>query len=197
MDATRVALLREVLASTGWVERTGAFARELRGATRDPGGLLLMGTPDDEPWHLAAHLDDESRWHDLPYLAPTLVRWSPPADAPAHLRIGTDRVEALRRGETLFVVAPQEPPARLLEHASDARKSGATVFSLDGGCSDLGGIAHEALSVPQTGEAVSFDAVQHLITSAAGDGQPRRRKTSVRAGLGRLLDVVSGPVVRD
>lgn len=193
MDATRVALLREVLATTGWVERAGSFARELCEATRDPGGLLLVGTPEDEPWHLAAHLDDESRWHDLPNLTPTLVRWSPPPVAPAHLRIGMDRIEALGRGETLFVVAPQDPPARLLERASDARKSGAAVFSLDSGRGELGGIAHEALSVPPTGQTVSFDAVQHLITSAAGEGRPRHMKSGLRARLGRLLDAVSGP----
>lgn len=192
MDATRVALLREVLASTGWVERTAVFARALRGCARDPGGLLLVGTPDEEPWHLAAHLDDESRWNDRPGLAPTLVRWTPPAGAPPHLRIGVDRIEAARRGETLFVVAPRTPPAQLLERTADARRGGVTVFALGDGNRDLEGLAHEALAVPPADGAVSFEAVQHLVSTAAGE-PPARPGRGVRARLARLLDTVTGP----
>ena len=51
-----------------------------------------MGTPEFEPWHLTAHLDDESRLSGIAALAPTLVRWSPPADAPPHLAIGLARL---------------------------------------------------------------------------------------------------------
>lgn len=61
MDASQVRALRELLATTGWPERTQDFARSLRASTRVPGGLLLFGPRDGEPWHLAAHLDDESR----------------------------------------------------------------------------------------------------------------------------------------
>ena len=197
MDATRVALLREVLTSTGWIERTGSFAHELSRSTRMPGGLLLVGTPKDEPWHLAAHLDDESRWHDLPLLSPTLVRWSPPAGAPPHLRIGMDRIESARRGETLFIVAPEHPPAPLLERVSSARKVGATVFTLDHGDRDLEDIAHEALAVPPGEETVSFEAVQHLVSSAAGAPSIHRRGPGVRSRLARLLDRVSGPAPTD
>ena len=31
---------------------------------------------------MAAHLADESRLAEIPELAPTLVRWAPPANAP-------------------------------------------------------------------------------------------------------------------
>ena len=41
MDAARVAALRDLLASTGWVERMHTFARTMRRSTRTPGGLLL------------------------------------------------------------------------------------------------------------------------------------------------------------
>lgn len=193
MDATRVALLREVLASTGWVESTRSFARALCGATREPGGLLLVGTPDDEPWHLAAHLDDESRWNDRPALAPTLVRWAPPEGAPAHLRVGVDRIARARRGETLFVVTPQTPPLPLLERTADARRDGATVFTIDGGDRDLEDLAHEALTVPTTEEVVSFEAVQHLVSSAAGQPAVRASRPGIRTRLARLLDTVTGP----
>lgn len=150
VDAAGVALLRELLAPTGWVERSRDFARALRRsrADRTPGGLLLVGTEQEEPWHLAAHLDDEARFAGIPELAPTLVRWAPPAGAPAHLAIGLERLEAARRGETVFVVAPQLATAPLLERVDDARRIGATVLALDSGDAELQALAHETLTVP-------------------------------------------------
>jgi hypothetical protein len=202
MDVSRVAILREILATTGWAERTREFARSLRSSARDPGTLLLVGTPEEEPWHLAAHLDDEARFAQVPELSPTLVRWRPPAEAPAHLAVGLDRLEAARRGEAVFVVAPGTAPPPLLERVWDARKTGATILALDAGDRELEGMAHEALTVPRTGlmrpsevaglsglvaepdaahrlvvpelttPAVSFDTVQHLVSVAAGEVSP-------------------------
>ncbi|MET9685100.1 hypothetical protein ABZY29_33640, partial [Streptomyces coeruleorubidus] len=75
MDAVRVALLREVLAGTEWLGATRRFAGALRGSVvSHGGGMLLVGTPEYEPWHLAAHLVDEAAWSGTPELAPTLVR---------------------------------------------------------------------------------------------------------------------------
>jgi hypothetical protein len=124
-----------------------------------------VGTPTEEPWHLTAHLDEESRLAGIPELMPTLVRWNPPPEAPAHLRVGLARLEAARRGETLFVVTPATAPVPLLERVSDARRVGATIFALDQGDPELDSLAHEALTV----ENVSFGAAQHLITAACGD----------------------------
>jgi hypothetical protein len=169
VDANQVATLRALLAPTGWLERTRAFARGLRKYTRSPGGLLLVGTPDDEPWHLTAHLDEESRLAGIPELMPTLVRWQVPRGAPVHLRVGLDRLEAARRGETLFVVTPSTAPVPLLERVGDARKAGATVFALDQGDSELGSLAHETLTIRPQFDPVSFGAVQHLVSSACGE----------------------------
>lgn len=144
-------LLRELLSTTGWVDRTRGFARSIRRSTDAGNGLLLVGTPTEEPWHLAAHLDDESRYSGLPSLMPTLVRWNPPPGAPAHLSIGLDRIESVGRGETLFIVAPDDPTDALLERLSDARKSGATLLTMDRGDDDLAGLAHDQLIVPATG----------------------------------------------
>src|SRR5947208_15229805 len=128
MDAARVAMLRELLATTGWVDRTRDFARTMRRSTDQRGGLLLVGTPDEEPWHLAAHLDEESRWTGIAQIAPTLIRWAPPADAPPHLAVTMARLEAASRGETVLVVAEEAAPEQLLERVSDARRHGATVL---------------------------------------------------------------------
>jgi len=46
VDANQVTTLRALLAPTGWLERTRAFALGLRKATRSPGGFLLVGTPE-------------------------------------------------------------------------------------------------------------------------------------------------------
>lgn len=184
-------VLREILASTGWLERTGEFARSLRASARQPGRLLLVGTPSDEPWHLAAHLDEEARWHDLPEIAPTLVRWSPPADAPPHLRVGLERIRAAGRGQTLLVVTPDSAPVPLLERLSDARRVGATVLALDGGDSDLESLAHDALAVTPQDTVVTFDSVQHLVSAAAGE--PVADRVPLRRRMARLLDRLSGP----
>jgi hypothetical protein len=194
VDAEQITMLREVLSTTGWLERTGEFGRALRTTSRTPGGLLLVGTPGGDPWHLAAHLDDESRLGGAPGLAPTLVRWTPPPNAPAHLRIGLERLEAARRGETLFVVAAEDAPAPLLERVDDARRTGATVLALEGGDRELRGLAHEALTVPKDEALVSFDGAQHLVSAAAGQ-EPARTPRGLRRRLARLLDAVSGPVV--
>ena len=176
MDANQVTTLRALLAPTGWLERTRAFAQDLRKATRSRGGLLLVGTPDEEPWHLTAHLDEESRLAGIPELMPTLVRWRVPAGAPSHLRVGLERLEAARRGETLFVVSPSSAPVPLLERVSDARRVGATIFALDQGDPELDALAHEAIAIgpgvagaPGVPGGVSFGAAQHLISSSVGD----------------------------
>ncbi len=190
MNAEQVAALRALLGPTGWLDRAAVFARALRGSARAPGGLLLVGTPGDEPWHLAAHLDEESRFAGLPELAPTLVRWDPPAGAPRHLSVGLARLAEAKRGESLLVVSPRAAPDPLLERVSDARRSGATILALDRGDRQLEDIAHEALIVEQTAP-LSFDAAQHLVSAAAGERTEAAR--GLRARLARFLDTVSGP----
>jgi hypothetical protein len=192
VDAATVHTLRELLAPTGWVERSRDFATSMRRFTRTPGGLLLLGTPAEEPWHLTAHLDDEARWSGVAELVPTLVRWSPPPDAPKHLAIDVQRLRAARRGETLLVVAPDVAPAPMLERVADVRRTGATVLALDTGDDELQELAHDALVVPRTPapDSPSFDVVQHLVSVAAGEVPSRR---GFRDRLGRFLDVVSGP----
>ena len=195
-------VLREVLASSGWVERTQGFARTLRRRTTEPGGLLLVGTPEAEPWHLAAHLDDESRYSGVPELSPTLVRYQPPEDAPTHLSITLQRLEVARRGETVFVVSEDAAPDALLERAWDARKAGATILSLDAGDQELHTVTHESLIVPNatpeglevpTLDVVSFDNVQHLVSVAAGEAAIAPQSRSVRERVAKLLEHLSGP----
>jgi len=220
MDAAQARLLRELLAGTEWAERTRAFARALRGAGHDPGGLLLVGTPDDEPWHLTAHLDEEARLAGVPELSPVLVRHAVPPGAPPHLAVGLRRLEAARRGETLLVVAPGPAPEGLLSRADDARHAGAVVLAMESGDRELRAIAHEALTVVAAppdpagglwrrppalaGDGVivprdlgaAFETAQHLVSTAAGETVTRASgRRGFRDRLARLLDEVSGPAM--
>ncbi|MEU1704467.1 hypothetical protein ABZ478_03575 [Streptomyces sp. NPDC005706] len=192
MDAVRVALLREVLAGTEWLGATRRFAGVLRGSVvSHGGGLLLVGTPEYEPWHLAAHLVDEAAWSGTPELAPTLVRHhARPAD-PAHLAVGPGRIEAARRGETLLVVAPEEP-AELLERVHGARRAGVTVLALGADGGELAAMAHDTLAVPE-GAELDLDSVQHLVSAAAGENSSPRVPRGFRDRLSRLADILTAP----
>ncbi|WP_407553447.1 hypothetical protein QOM21_26065 [Streptomyces sp. Pv4-95] len=206
MDAVRVALLREVLAGTEWVQATRHFAGSLRASVAPHGGgLLLVGSAAYEPWHLAAHLDDEAAWSGLPELSPTLVRHRVPGGRPAHLSVGLGRLEAAGRGETLLVVTPEQPGAELLERVHDARRNGATVLALDAGDRDLRALAHDALAAPPaapgdgTGAELTpeldLDTLQHLVSAAAGEnGVPApRRHRRFRDRLTRLAEELTSP----
>ncbi|MFF1922644.1 hypothetical protein ACFVW8_18990 [Streptomyces sp. NPDC058221] len=195
MDAVRVALLREVLAGTEWPAATRRFAGTLRSSVvPHRGGMLLVGTEAYEPWHLAAHLVDESTWSGLPELTPTLVRHRVEPGAPAHLAVGLGRIEAAGRGETLLVVVPRSPGEGLLERVHDARRAGATVLSLDNGDPEVRGLAHEALSVAD-GDDVDLDTVQHLVSAAAGENSApvARGRRRFRDRLSRLADQLTAP----
>jgi hypothetical protein len=207
VDNERVLLLREALAQSGWVERTRDFARSLR-RVPEPGRLLLVGTPQEEPWHLAAHLDDEARYSGLVQLAPTLVRWSPPPGAPPHLAVTMARLEAAARDETVFVVSPHAAPEALLERVADARRVGATVLAIDAGDDELAALAHDRIAVPTTSHqrlilpdmsfadmtsAIDFDTVSHLVSVAAGENVT---STTMRQRMARLIERMSGPSPR-
>ncbi|MFF0158182.1 hypothetical protein ACFYRY_11720 [Streptomyces sp. NPDC005263] len=200
MDAVRVALLRDVLAGTEWLGATRRFAGALRGSVvSHGGGLLLVGGPGYEPWHLAAHLVDEAAWSATPELAPTLVRQDARPSDPAHLAVGPGRLAAARRGETLLVVSPAEAGAALLEGVHDARRAGATVLALGGGdgggAGELAAMAHELLAVPE-GAELDLDTVQHLVSAAAGENaapSPARGRRRFRDRLSRLADELTAP----
>ncbi|KOG06780.1 hypothetical protein AB0F25_27725 [Streptomyces wedmorensis] len=195
MDAVRVALLREVLAGTEWPGAARRFAGSLRSSlVPHRGGLLLVGTEEYEPWHLAAHLVDEAAWSGLPELAPTLVRHRVRPGDPAHLAVGLGRLEAAGRGATLLMVAPERPDAGLLQRVHDARRAGATVLSLDGGDAEVRGLAHEALTVAEDA-GVDLDTVQHLVSAAAGENSlpsPRGGRR-LRDRLSDLADRLTAP----
>lgn len=190
MDYDELAALRPLLESAGLTDDVADLATALGTAPHGTGGLLVVGTPADEPWHFAAHLADEARWNDRPDLEPTLVRWRVPAGAPPHLAFGLERLEAARRSETVFVVAPGTASEGLLERVADARRVGALVLSVHGGDADLERLAHEAVGVPDPELASYLELVQHVVSQSAPGAVPGRR--SLRARINRLLDTAQG-----
>ena len=170
MNADQIAALRVLLAPTDWLDRTRAFARALRRELPQPQGLLVLGTPADEPWHMTAHFADESRLAghsraraDADPLG--AARGRAAASAARH----RPAAAAATRTETLLVVSGQHAPAELLERLNDVRKIGTTIFALDQGDTELDGLANEALAVPPQTSPMSFDAAQHLVTAAVGE----------------------------
>ena len=205
MDSAQTTFLRELVGGTAWFGECRGFARNLRRAPRSPGGLLLVGTQDEEPWHLAAHLDTEAGLADLPQLSPTLVRHRIPDGAPPHLAVPLARLEQARKGEAVFVVAPDDPGVPLLERVDDARRRGAAILTLaedEETSGELLTLSHDALLVPQNGIVPGFDAAQHLLASTAGEQQGRGpgghggRGSGSRPGfrdrLTALIDQMSG-----
>jgi hypothetical protein len=186
VNADETALLRALFEGTAFDDEVVDFAGALGTAPHDEGGLLLVGTPVEEPWHFAAHLTDEASWAGRPELAPTLVRWQVPPNAPPHLAVDLSRLHAARARETLLVVAPGDAPERLLDDVSSARKHGAHILAIEAGDRDLRGLAHMSLTVPAESY---FDVVQHVVSATAPNAVRRR---SVRERLGRLLDGLQG-----
>jgi len=198
MDSAQTAFLRELVSGTAWFGECRGFARSLRRAPRSPGGLLLVGTPEEEPWHLAAHLDTEAGLADLPQLAPTLVRHQIPDNAPPHLAVSLERLERARKGEAVFVVAPDDPGVPLLERVDDARRRGAAILTLaedEDTSGELLTLSHDALLVPENGVVPGFDAAQHVLAVTAGEGEARKGgggRVGFRDRLTALIDHVTG-----
>ncbi|WP_344233879.1 hypothetical protein [Kribbella hippodromi] len=215
MDLTRASLLREMLTGTELGSRTTEFGYSLRRFTTRRSGLMLFGPVDDEPWHLTAHLDDELHRAGIEDMRPSLVRWAPPPDAPPHLAIGLDRLRDSGRGESLLVVAEDNPAPTLLERISDVRRRGTTIFSIGNGDSELTSLSHEAL-VPEllvpdgfgwTSRRIEYDhdeprsaltevetqtegfeMTQHLVSLAAADEEAGRAgwRRRLRTAIERL-----------
>lgn len=190
VDLSSVVAMRKQLRGTGWLEAARGLATVLRRPTGGAGELLVVGTPDYEPWHLTAHLADAARFGVAEAAVPTLLRWKPEADAPAHLAVGVDRLAAAGRRETVFVVTPEAAPDALLERLDDARRHGAMLVALDGGDAALEDLAHEKLTVPMPVEKtpsgllvagaalppLPFEVASHLVGAAVAEpDRPRRR----------------------
>src|SRR4051794_28810159 len=69
------------LRNAGWYDDLRSLGRTLRAPRRESSQLLIVGHPEDQPWHLTAHLEMLADFRGLPELRPTLVRG---LEIPAH-----------------------------------------------------------------------------------------------------------------
>jgi hypothetical protein len=169
MELGRLAALAAELRRCSWWDDARALGRTARASSERTSDLLVVGTPDEEPWHLVAHLADASRLASGPSVAPTLVRWRVPPGAPDHLSFGIDRLADVRRS-TVLVVAPDAAPAGLLQRVSDARNRGATVLTFGGDDGALADLAHEAVLLPAA-DSVELDLAGHVVGASVAAEQ--------------------------
>ncbi len=180
VDALRRLLPRAV------AERADELGAVLRRSAADERRLFVVGTPDDEePWHLAAHLDLAARRTGLAFLSPTLLRHRVAPGAPAHLSVPVERLAAGGRDDAVLVIAPSQPNERLLERLQDARRGGALILNIETQRTELDSLAHESLTLstpdwPAASRAAleqRADVVQHLVGEAR---VPSRRRALLR-----------------
>jgi hypothetical protein len=186
VNIDRAALLDELRSGDGWLADIRRLAATMRSATRNEPGLLVVGMPDDEPWHFVAHLEQESRRSGHPELSPVLIRHQVKSGASPHLAIDLSRLSATHPGEVVLVVAAEATSAELLSRVQDARRAGATILALEAsGQPDLQDLAHEVVTIEdqagrQSWPGARFEAAQHLLSVAAGHERHRPRRLSFK-----------------
>jgi hypothetical protein len=171
-----------------WVRRLGAlgidtlhFANALGGRRDMSDRLLVIGTPEFEPWHFVAHLAEEAKRDHRADLIPTLVRWEVPQGAPAHLAVTVSELNQLTRHQTLLIVSSCSHSPQLLERVTDAKKRGARIMAVHRDDADLADISHEMLSVDPLRDDHDFDLTQHLVTDIAPMVERQERRRRARA----------------
>ncbi len=156
--------LRDALDDLNLGAATSSFAGSLGSGAQGPGSLLVVGTPESEPWHLVAHLAEGAHRLERPELVPTWVRSELPSTAlRPHLSVTVERLAEVRSHQTVPVVTPRDAPERLLDRVEQTRRRGARVVALHkGGAPLLEGPSHEVLEVPSRAPVAAFDLVQHV-----------------------------------
>ena len=147
--------------------QTVQFAGALGGRRETSSGLLVVGTPEFEPWHFVAHMSEEAERQGRNDLRPTLMRWEIPVGAPAHLAVSVDEIAHATRDQTVLVLPSRTRSWEMLERVSDAKRRGARIMSVHRGDDDLADLSHEMLSVDLRRADHDYDITQHIVTDVA------------------------------
>ena len=146
-------------------KEAGVFAHALGDRRGASACLLVVGSPEFEPWHFTAHLQEAALSSRQPHLVPTLLRWKVPAGAPSHLAMSVDSLGQASRDQTVLVVHLGGPVPDLLERVTDARHRGARIMTLHRENADLIGLSHETLSIDASRPPRDFEITQHVVTA--------------------------------
>jgi hypothetical protein len=147
--------------------QTVHFAGALGGRREESDRLLVVGTPEFEPWHFVAHMSEEAERQGRNDLRPTLMRWEIPVGAPAHLAVSVDEIAHATRDQTVLVLPSRTRSWEMLERVSDAKRRGARIMSVHRGDDDLADLSHEMLSVDLRRADHDYDITQHIVTDVA------------------------------
>jgi hypothetical protein len=147
--------------------QTVQFAGALGGRREESNRLLVVGTPEFEPWHFVAHMSEEAQRQGRSDLRPTLMRWEIPVGAPPHLAVSVDDIAHATRDQTVLVLPSGTRSWELLERVSDAKRGGARIMSVHRGDDDLASLSHEMLSVDPRRADRDYDVTQHIVTDVA------------------------------
>lgn len=159
------------------------FAHALGGRRDVSERLMVIGTPEFEPWHFVAHLAEEAKKDQRTDLIPTLMRWEVPKGSPPHLAVSVNELSKMSRNQTLLVVSSCIPSPQILERITDAKKRGTRIMAIHRDDEDLADISHEMLSVDPMRDDHDFDLTQHLITDIAPMVERQERGRWVRAAV--------------
>jgi hypothetical protein len=159
------------VASRRWARLLGHLGKETRLFAKSLGdrqdrsaNLFVVGVPEFEPWHFAAHLGEQAARYGRMDLVPTLLRWRIPLEAPPHLAVTVDALVSASRNQTVLVINPIGEAPELSERVADARHRGARIFTLHRGNPDLIELSHETLLVDPIRPDRDFEVTQHLVT---------------------------------
>jgi len=110
---------------------TRLFAHALGDSPDSSSALLVVGDPEFEPWHFAAHMGEEATRYGRRDLVPTLLRWKVPQGAPSHLAVSVDSLMRATSKQTVLVISPcGEHSPELLERVADAKRRGSACDAL-------------------------------------------------------------------
>jgi hypothetical protein len=167
VDLTQAENLGGRLRRTSWFGDVRGLAQSVLASRQAQGRLLVAGHPDDEPWHLSAHLDLLARYRDLPELAPTLTT-------------GED-LAGVTRHDTVLFVSELAAPSSVLERLWDARKGGAAILGLSTVDEELAKISDDVVCLGaaplDTGGSLlfaDFELATHMFGVAAASPVRRR-----------------------
>jgi hypothetical protein len=150
------------------------FARALGDRSGSSSELLVVGSPEFEPWHFVAHMSEQASHYGRTDLVPTLLRWTVPPGAPPHLSVSVDSMLRASPSQTVLVINPSgDEDPELLERVADAKGRGSRIMTLHRGGDELVQLSHETLSVDVSRPERDFDLTQHVVT----DLTPRTPET--------------------
>ncbi len=165
MDVAQSQSLHRRARGTSWYADLADLAASLRQARSLDGRLLVVGDPDDQPWHLTAHLDMFARYRCQPELAATL------AGERDLLQAGDD--------DTVLFVSQRTASPLVLQQLDDARGRGSAVLGLCTDDEELAGVAQHCVRLGTAPlhldglVAGDFEVATHVFGVAAGRRPPR------------------------